>query len=306
MDISPRLSGTEWQTWADKLLQRHYGPGEYQKIPDRHSGDAGIEGFTIATGHAYQVYGPIEPLSTKERYENLRTKMTTDIRKFCQNRKLLEKIFGNVKITRWILLVPHYSSKDIVIHARKKTEEVMAADLPYVSPDFRVCIEDEEVFAVERDQLINARAGTISIKGTEINGNQVTEWADENDSLVQTIDGKIGRISSLRTSDERRRFRDHIIRVYLAGQNVLEELRRYPTAFENIRRIKSQKEYYLGLKTMTSTGTNMEIFTDSLKDIREAITADVLGVEKTTVEAIVYEAVSDWIIRCPLDFRDSQ
>ena len=106
MNTSSRLSGEEWQKWADKLLQRHYGPGGYQKIPDKHKGDAGIEGFADTAGHAYQAYGPEEPLSTRERYEKHRTKMTNDIQKFIDNRIVLAKLFGEVKINKWILLVP--------------------------------------------------------------------------------------------------------------------------------------------------------------------------------------------------------
>lgn len=302
MDTSPRLSGDEWQSWADKLLQRHYGPGEYQKIPDKHKGDAGIEGFTISTGHAYQAYGPVEPLSTNERYEKHRTKITNDIRKFIENRVILARIFGNVKISRWILLVPYYDSKEIVLHATKKTQDVINASLPYVSADFRVCIEDEEVFAVERDQLISARVSTISIDASDISQHKVTEWADKNDSLVETIEEKLQRLSQLDTEIKLRNFRDLLIKAYLDGQNTLEELRKYPTAYENIRTVKSLKERYLALNSMTSSGTNMDIFRNNLDDIRDTVKQEVPGVSKGIIEIVAYEAIADWIIRCPLDF----
>lgn len=306
MDTSPRLSGNEWQSWADKLLQRHYGPGEYQKIPDSHKGDAGIEGFTISTGHAYQAYGPVEPLSTVERYERLRTKVTNDIRKFTENRVILAGIFGNVKISRWILLVPYYDSKEIVLHAAKKTQEVIDANPPYINSDFRVCIEDEEVFAVERDQLINARVATINIDTEDINQYKITEWVDKNDSLVETVEGKIRRIPQLDTDAKRRNFRDLLIKAYLEGQNTLEELRKYPVSFENVRKVKSQKERYLALETMASSGTNMEIFRASLDGIRDTVVQEVPGVSNTVIEAVAYEAVSDWLFRCPLDFPNNK
>lgn len=72
----PRLSGEEWQDWANKLLTCHYGPTEYQRVPDNDRGDAGIEGFTLSNGHAYQAYGCEEPLSTSERHAKQRDKMT--------------------------------------------------------------------------------------------------------------------------------------------------------------------------------------------------------------------------------------
>ena len=92
-----RLTGTQWQDWADMLLQRHYGSGGYQKIPDKVKGDAGIEGFSMS-GCAYQVYGPEEPLSTSERYEKHRNKITRDINKFIKKRNLLQCKQNSVKV----------------------------------------------------------------------------------------------------------------------------------------------------------------------------------------------------------------
>src|SRR5437588_2907309 len=137
----PRLCGEEWQNWANKLLTCHYGPTNYQKVPDNDRGDSGIEGFTITEGHAYQAYGcEGEPLKTADRYEKHRDKVTEDINKFIQNQAILSKIFGLVKITRWVLFVPYFDSKEIVIHASKKTTEVLDAKLPYVSDTFRVSV----------------------------------------------------------------------------------------------------------------------------------------------------------------------
>ena len=33
-----RLSGEEWQAFADQLLVRRYGPAQYQKVPAKDSG----------------------------------------------------------------------------------------------------------------------------------------------------------------------------------------------------------------------------------------------------------------------------
>jgi hypothetical protein len=301
MNTVSRLSGRDWQVFADNLLSIRYGAAEYQRIPDKDQGDAGIEGFTISKGHAYQIYGPVEPLTTKERYKKLRTKMTTDIRKFCENRETLSELFGDIKITRWILLVPHFDSKEIVTHASKKTKEVVEANLPYVSPEFRVVVMSEDDF--NREKALVEKGINISITGPEIEQAQITKWADENDSLVETIEDKIKRIKNFENNNESKKLRENIIRFYLDYQNVLEELRKYPIIHENIWTIINQKERYLEMKTLMSTETNLDLFRECLEDTEEAVKSEVSGIAPTTIHTIVYGTVSDWIIRCPLDFK---
>ena len=301
MDISPRLEGDEWQIWADKLLKLHYGPGEYQSVPDTDRGDAGIEGFTISTGHAYQAYGPEgEPLSVPVRFERHRNKITTDINKFINNKQLFEKIFGNTKISRWILLVPVSSSKEILKHASKKTEEVLTANLPYVTKDFRVFIEDESFFSIERDKLLNANVGAIHLAEPDICEEDMMGWIDKNDTLVATIDDKLSRLPNLTTVNDRTNLRNQIIKAYLNGQNTLNELRDYPIAYEKFCKLKSHKERYLSLETIAITDTS-NILKSTFNDLQETA-MKIPGASDELVETLAWEAISDWLIRCPLDF----
>ena len=40
----------------------------------------------------------------------------------------------------------------------------------------------------------------------------------------------------------------------------------------------------------------------NLDDIRDTVKQEVPGVSKGIIEIVAYEAIADWIIRCPLDF----
>ena len=302
MDELP-LSGNDWQEWVDKLLQRHYGPGEYQKVPDKDKGDAGIEGFTVNSGHAYQAYGPEEPLSTKERYEKQRTKMTNDIKKFINNRDVLISILGGTKISKWILLVPKYDSKELVIHAKKKTEEVVQANLPYIASNFRVCVEDENAFLVERDEILRIGEGKFKFNILSPTDHDIEDWTQANSSLVEVIDDKLSRLPTLTTKQKRQEFRNEIIKLFIKGQNTLEDLRQYPLFYENVIHIKSHRESLLAVESMTSPRNGLEFLNLSLEKFQEDIKTQVRSLPSTTVEILKWEAVADWIIRCPLDFR---
>jgi len=124
-----RLIGTEWEAWANRLLAHHFGPENYQRVPSKHKGDAGIEGYCISERLVFQCYGCEEPIGVKERYDKQRDKMTDDIGKFIKNHVVLNGIFKPLKMRRWILFVPTFDSKEIAAHAATKTQEVIEANL---------------------------------------------------------------------------------------------------------------------------------------------------------------------------------
>jgi hypothetical protein len=297
-----RLSGEDWQIWANQLLSCRYGPTEYQKVPDRDRGDAGIEGFTITDGHAYQAYGCEEPISTAERYKKQRTKMTADVRKFIINCKTLSRLFGQVKITRWNLFVPVCDSKDLVAHASAKTDEVLNARLSYVADSFRVMVCDEEQFSVERDRLLNARTRKLEVAVDEATADQITEWADKNDTFVATLDRKIARLPTINTTEARWAFRNSVLKWYLEGQDILETLRCYPETYEKIRAAKAHRENYLIQICTLGGGSPADVFNRALTTYSETVTREAYMLSEKTAESLAYEAVSDWLLRCPLDF----
>lgn len=302
MDTSLRLFGVEWQEWANQLLVRRYGPGEYQRIPDTDSGDAGLEGFSFS-GHAYQAYGPAEPLATQDRYEKHRAKMTRDINKFKSNRDVLAKLLGKVRIKRWILLVPVFDSKNLIVHAAKKTAEVVTANLPYVdNEDFQVCINDEKEFAKEKRELLTANLQKIGIEPDQIQNEFFESWVEANDQLVETIDTKVAKLPTLTDDTKRRCFRNEMIKRLLEGQNALDELRQYPEIFEKVRRCKGLQERYLRSQSLLAEVSNNQLLKDSQQALRKQCKTDAPALTEVTLDAIAWEAIADWLARCPLDF----
>jgi hypothetical protein len=299
----PRLSGEEWQRWANRLLTIHYGPTEYQIVPDNDRGDAGIEGFTISNGYAYQAYGCEEPLTTTERYEKQRNKMTQDIGKFINNRPILSRIFGTIRITRWVLFVPYYDSREIVAHASSKTAEVIAACLPYVDDTFRVMICHEEDFHIERDQLINSIAQSLQVTVDPATASQLTAWVSTNVGLATTLDDKLKRLPTLRDDAHRQRFFEQVLRWYLEGQEILETLRTYPDVYEKIMMAKSHRENYLVMATVSGRSPQ-HLLESSIQDLQTTFAREIRELHSFAAESLAYEAIADWLLRCPLDFPE--
>jgi hypothetical protein len=299
----PRLSGEEWQRWANKLLTRRYGPTEYQTVPDNDRGDAGIEGFTISEGHCYQAFGCDEPIGTGARYQAQRRKMTTDIGKFIANRATLVRIFGTTRITRWVLLVPYFDSKEIVVHASTKTAEVLGASLSYVGEGFRVMVCQEEDFSVERDQLLSANEMTLSVTVEPSTAEAVAEWAATNDRLAGTLLEKIERLPTIPNDLGRQQFHASVLKWYLEGQSILDALRQYPEIFEKVLRAKAHRENLLVMATVSGKSPQ-EILTTSIQQLYEALRLEVRELHSFSAENLAHEGVADWLLRCPLDFPE--
>lgn len=296
-----RLQGDDWQDWANQLLTLHYGPTEYLRVPDKHKGDAGIEGFALDKGHVYQAYGCEEPIGVAERYKRQRTKMTTDTKKFIDNKEVLTKLFGNKKISRWVLFVPLCDNKELIFHANKKTAEIKAEKLPYVASDFEVTICDERDFAVERKKLMALESEAISIAVDSTAEQVVDDWAEENDKLIEVIDQKVAKLKSLKTSEQRVDFRNKVIRWHIEGQDILDALKvSSPTTYEAVINVKSRREKYLVTSALASTPADQ--FKAALNELQESFREDAKQLSKGSSEDLAYEAVADWMIRCPLDF----
>ncbi len=307
-DRSARLEGQEWQQWATQLLLRHYPAGNYQRVPDKQQGDAGIEGYST-DGRVYQMYGPEGELTFAQRHKNIRTKITDDINKFIKNRSKLIKLFGTLKIKRWILFVPSFDSRELLEHATKKTEEVLAAALPYVEGgDFRVIIIDEDTFASERTYLLkNYAVAGIDIVTNDANDDDADRWSEEplNDKLVSNLEEKIAKLPALKTTQRRKEFKCSVIKWWVEGQNVINGLREYPDAWESIRRVKSEQEKYLSADSMISNKQPYDMLQDALGKIEDSVKKNIAALADSSRKAVAHEAVADWLMRCPLDFPES-
>lgn len=297
------LSGPDWEDWANHVLSCHYGPTEYQRVPDKDRGDAGIEGFTRETGHAYQAYGCEGPLSVAARYEKQRDKMTEDISKFISNREVLQRLFGTVCITRWVLFVPWFDSKEIVSHAAKKTEEVRQQNLPYVDPNFQVCVCDESDFPVATNKLINASNDALLVTFEQPTPEDIAEWAAANQGLSLTLTQKLGRLPTLRNDQKRILFQNTVLKWYLQGQEILEKLRSYPDVYEKVCMAKSHREIFL-VKQMANGTLPQEMFDTAIRDLKATIEEEVRELHRFSSESLAYEGVADWLLRCPLDFPE--
>jgi len=90
--------GSDWEAHVLRLLQDQYGAENVQKVPAKHKGDCGLDHFCLEKRVVYQCYAVEEPIDVARRATKQKSKMTTDIGKFCDPAKGAATIFAAHKI----------------------------------------------------------------------------------------------------------------------------------------------------------------------------------------------------------------
>lgn len=297
-------SGEDWQEHVIKLLLRRYGP-ELVPIPDRQGGDFGLEAFS-RDGCAYQCYAAEEPLGVEELTNKQRDKITRDLNKFVTNKDKLVEIFGPTKIRHWILMSPRYESNRLLAHNERKASEIRELVLPHVATEFFVGVQDERFLAVELQELIRAGIARVNLPSYEPTDHEIQAWAGSLTRFAKNIEEKVAKLPALRTPEQRRSYTTTIIRRCIAGENLLRHLQEeYPLLHENLDAVKKGRERILAAEQGIATGAANVVVSDNLRELRQRFSAAVQGFPESSIDELAWEAVSDWLARCPLDFPEA-
>jgi hypothetical protein len=297
--------GEEWEKRIQSLLKRYYGPSNYQELPARHGGDFGIEGYST-DGCAYQCYAKQEPCTTLELYESQRDKITVDIGKFISNKTSLTTLFGSTMIRRWILIVPRYESSKLAQHASKKAGEVLEKGLPYISSDFKIMVSTDSPFEKEINELTSS--GVLDV---EVNPERITvrekdrnSWSITNDNLVVNLHAKANRIPKLSTDNKKTEiFKNEMMDNYLRGQNLLGEFNEnFPDLYVKINKCKQAYERHLQMISLVMEEQPSTHFLKTTEEYSFELQKSVPNLPPEIITMLKLEAISDWLMRCPLDF----
>jgi hypothetical protein len=306
--VSP-WNSKEWEKHVQLLLKRRYAhpPGSYQHVPDTVHGDYGVEGFG-SDGTAYQCYAAQDWVSAEDLVGKQKNKVTSDIGKFIRNESSLVRLFGAVKISIWNFVVPYWSNKELVEHASKKAAEVGKLSLTHVATSFRISILTEEDFAVEKQLLANLDLHKFNAVTPSIDPTKLSAWMDrkKNLQLVANLRRKAQILIRAKSEQLRERFEVRTVANYIGGNVVLGRLEQeLPETYSTVMALKSTREANLESESALTHRVPSEFFEKTLEEYRELM-ADIPGIGLSAADTLAREAVSDWLLRCPLDFPDAE
>lgn len=300
----PVWSPSEWQGYANALLAAHYGPTNYLIVPDQHKGDAGLEGFSLS-GHAYQCYAAQDSRTLDQLADKQKRKIYNDTRKFIENRGRLLEILGDVKVCRWMLMVPEHVSSEVVAYCHTRRTAIVRESLPYVDPDdFYVGIATDGEFPVERQALATRGLGRIALGTTPTTEAEVDAWVRETQGSaeIQTVRRKLRKLPRLADADALTRTERRLLLGYVHGQRVLSDLKdQYPQLFERVRTLRAAREQVLALESELGQTHDGQLI-DELRSMEKRLSEELPALRPDHHAELGLHAVADWLLRCPLDF----
>ena len=283
-----------------QLLAIRYGD-ELQLIDASRVGDLGLEAFTRDTGLGFQCYAPLEALSTKERYEKHRDKLTRDLGKLETNQDELAVILGSTKLGRYVFMVPQFDPP-LLTHCGKQCEKMRAKRLRILADGFDIVVQTEENYPTERAQLIEHALKPLQLNIPSVDESFRTQWAATNVSLVDALTAKIGKFGL--PGEQQEELRDEFLSHYLRREQLLEQV--FNEAPETHVRLEArirQRERLLAMARLMDAAPPLEHATSVIRGLTKELLEESEALQAPGAEALAYGTAADWMVRCPLDFN---
>jgi hypothetical protein len=297
-------SPDDWEDYCDGLFRERHGPTGFVTVPDRHRGDLGMEGYSIdGSGVIYQCY-VTEANEVGERYAKQRDKMTKDLGKLVAKADRVRGLLGDNVMCFWALVVPLYDSKDLIVHARAKEQEMRERDLPFLADDFTIVLFTEDDFAAERAVLDRHGIATVHAGAPLTDADIEKSVADLKASeshQVTTMDEKLSRAKVSDVTD----MRERMLRQVVDADNIREHLRvDFPSTSEKVLTQLGIEE-----RAIISERSLDMLHKGSLLDVRERfkerMAANVRALGQDEADRLAHGQVGRWILECPLDFPET-
>ncbi|MFE6965659.1 hypothetical protein ACFVAJ_11110 [Agromyces sp. NPDC057679] len=297
----------EWQAHCTELLTIHYGV-RVQIFPDRVNGDGGLEAYVADEGIAFQCYAPESPFGVADQTAKQREKIRSDTKKLVDKPKQTQELIGEAnQIREWVLLTPVFEDKALVAYAGTRSVKVRleAAEHSWCSPDFRISIHDETLFAVARAKLLGAQSNLVLPVSSPVDVSVMRASGEIERTLDDTLRMKFGADQSVAVRPQLlAQYTDETLGDYFRGKiEMARLLREAGSVHQSV--VECAEFVFSGLASSIAESDDRPLIV--VKAIREQLTALIasrlphLGSDLCARLARFY--VASWWIECPLQFE---
>ncbi|MCC4261628.1 hypothetical protein LL270_13320 [Pseudomonas aestusnigri] len=288
-----------FENYFKDLIKLHYKPHNYRDVPDGQRGDFGVECYTLS-GHVFQCYLPEQVSDIGKLAEAQRTKINDDTNKLHENAGKLEKLFGNMLISRWILATSKHSSAKLTSYCAQKSLKIREKNLSFISDDFEVLIHTPNEYRIEAAAL-GQNAYQITVDFDRNSSDDVDGWINTHLTFLNKLDRKLPKAV---TEEKISSMRSFLILKYLDYENMMTKLNtEWVDIYEKIKTAVQHREGYLESRFLTApTLMPSEVIKEELAKLGDDIRKEIPTLRQSDIELIQWGVISDWLIRCPLDF----
>lgn len=300
MNKSKDTDPKAFERYFKDIIKLHYSPANYRDVPDGQGGDFGIECYTLS-GHAFQCYLPEQIADVSKLVAAQRAKINKDINKLSEKKEKLEKLFGSTKICRWILATSAHVSANVTTFCAQKSLEVRAAGLNFISNDFEILVHTEADYKLEASAL-SSQAYQLDIDFEKNTEQKVEGWIDSNLTFLNNLDRKLPKL--IGDEETKLKTKNYLVHRYLDYQNLLDRLLRdWADIYQVVTNSVQNRQTYLESRFLVSPNLlPNEVIKEELQKLENDLTREIKTLKNTDIELIKWGVVSDWLIRCPLDF----
>ncbi|ACB95788.1 hypothetical protein [Beijerinckia indica] len=290
----------DWEVFALSLLQCRHGALKVHKIPAAHKGDFGIDYYCTDQAVAYQCYAVQEPIDIATRADRQKRKITTDLAKIVSKAAEVSQLFLGYPIKHWILLTPLHDSKDVNLHCSKKTQEFRKQKLAHLDANFEIAIHDQNSFPSSAVAAGMSALAMVMLNVPRPTDEEMNQWQAASPDLLANATHKLMKRTG---SDRVKGAVAEAVRSFLEGNAILDALRSgSPDMYEKVMAAVASRSRRLSFAGPQGGPGPSAILNTEIDSLITAIKAAAPNISDDNANQIAFGTVSDWIMRCPLDF----
>lgn len=299
------FNGKSWEGLCQQIFKTKYAQDGYQSIPAS-PGDFGLEGFCTKTAQGFQCYCPEKLYTQKELYEFQRDKITADLKKLKAYEKDLQEILGDTQIEVWRFVTPHIAHNALLRHARKKEKEVRSWGLPFISPNFRIELQDADFYSLEITAIRSAAGESLYFDTTPAILTKLSETKEVyEENVLKKCNARLQAKAGLPNHAKLlRRLHEVTLESFLEADGFFRTIEKTaPTLYFRLVRLINEFEIHVVTTGATWAGTPEDL-TSSVRQQLEGRLARQLApeVDETTASKIARLMVARWLAVCSLDY----
>lgn len=312
--IEGYMTGNAWEDLCVQCYRIRYQGDHYKAIPAVHSGDAGIEGFTLS-GVVHQCYCPEREYTDNDLYTHQRDKLTDDINKLKKNAKRLKEL-GVPPVVEWHLDIPEYRDPRIIAHAQSKQQEVLQAkkdspsDYEHIGDGFKIIIKIADDFTPEISRILRTNLTdfrlNLAVKHTDS-----PDWSKCDSQKVENIRRKIKAVMHI--NDDSDETLNSVINIYVgcynSGVEIMNRLRiGFPEIHEGIYQLEQSYKREVSVRTLMNTdrSLNQSLFNGILDEFQAKLEKDFSRMFTiASIGELKQDLIAKWLADCSMEFRST-